>query len=307
MRLKLAVLAVALSGCATKVILPGGAKVSEGLYAYTLAIDAHKEAAIAAASAANAAATCDAAVASGAPAAKPASDMGQALEALRTIGGLAVCTARVAGNGNDVAAAPVPVYVAPPTATDRFFQALPFVSSIGSLWTADRANARQNDTAVLLAAENTKREIGILSAAVNSNQAIASDGFTAVGGVAASGLTSIRDVAIVNSNNTAAALAALAATPTNQVTVRGNYNQAAGDITIDESTTGGDRVTGNGNRLRNIVDCVATTAAPVVTLGGLSASGMPIGTTGVTNPLNAAYNPVVDISAAPVTNNCGNG
>jgi hypothetical protein len=307
MKLKLAALALALSGCATTVTTPEGAKVSEGMYAYTLAIDAHKEATLAAKETANAAATCDAAVASGAPVTKPLSDIGQALEALRTIGGLAVCTSRVAGSSNNVATTPVPTYVAPPTMLDRVVQLAPVALGLGNLIAGDRANARQNDTAVLLAAENTKREVGLLSAAVDSNRAIATGGFTAVGGVAASGLTSIRDVANANSAAMAAALAAATAKPTNQVTVRGNYNQAEGDITIDESVTGRNRVNGSGNRLENAVDCTATTAAPTITLGGLSAQGMPVGTTGVTNPLTAIYNPFVDISTAPVTNDCGNG
>jgi hypothetical protein len=303
-------LALALTGCASTVITPEGAKVSEGMYAYTLAIDAHKEATLAAKETANAAATCDAAVAAGAPAAKPTSDIGQALEALRTIGGLAVCGQRVAGNGNAAAALSVPTYTAPPTFVDRAFQAAPIALGLGNLWAGIRANDKQNETAVLLAAENTKREVGLMTAATGSNERIATGGFTALGGVAASGLTSIQNVATANTGAAAqnaaalaAALAAVASRPTNQVTVGGNYNQAAGDITIDESTTLGDRVLGDGNRLRNLVECTALGGA-----GAPATAGNNAGTGGATSPLTAGYNPFITGGAgAPATNNCGNG
>ena len=305
----LTVLMCVLAGCQDYVIKPGGMKVPATVYTYELAIDAHKANAKVAAENANMAATCDDAVKAGAPETTPLTDIGQAVEALRTIGGLAVCGQRVA-KADTAIAAPLPVYVAPPSALDRTFQVLPLVLRGGEILAGMRATDQQNKTAVILAQENTKREVGLLTAATGSNERISNSGSAATTTIATTGFNALRDSSTANtaaaSQNAAAfaaAMAAATAKPTTQITVGGNYTQAGRDI--DQSVTGGHRVQDSEGvevEVTRPIICTATGGEASAILGGLTAS-----TTGATSALNPGYNPVVSVIPARTSNNCGNG
>ena len=275
-----------LSACASTVIMPDGSKMSESVYAHRLSVDAYT---------ANSrkAESCDYA----------AAGIG---DALGRVAALLACGQRTAGNNG----AQVPTYQAPPTAMDRVFQAAPLLLGVGNLWAGIRANDKQNETAVLLAAENTKREVGLMTAATGSNERIATGGFNAVSTVATTGFNALRDSATTNAITSAqnaaanaAALAAATAKPTTQIIVGGNYTQAGRDI--DQSVTGRNRLQDSEGAevevIRPII-CTATGAPVSAVLGGLTAS-----TTGITSALNPGYNPVVNILPARTSNNCGGG
>ena len=277
MKLKLAALALALSGCATTVTTPEGAKMSEAVYAHTLSVTAYERSL-------NASSDC--------------------YSRATTELGLAICGL----SGRSGQAASAPQYIAPPTLLDRVVQLAPLVLGVGQLVASDRANARQTDASVQMASIGANREVGIVQAATGSNAAIAGRGFDAVGNIAGAGFTALGNAATSanyagSANSQAWAVAMANLPPTNQVTVRGNYNQAGRDITIDESTTGGDRVFGSGNRLRNAVTCVSQGGNGAPATGGNQAA-----TGAATTPLSTAYNPLITGGAgAPATNNCGNG
>ena len=280
------VAASALTGCASSVIMPDGSKMSEAVYAHRLSVEAYE-------ASTRKAESCDYA----------AAGIG---DALGRVAALLACGQRTAGNGG----AQVPTYQAPPTAMDRVFQAAPFLLGVGNLWAGIRANDKQNETAVLLAAENTKREVGLMTAATGSNERIATGGFNAVSTVATAGFNALRDSSTANTAASAqnaaanaAALAAATAKPTTQITVGGNYTQAGRDI--DQSVTGRNRLQDSAGAevevIRPII-CNATGGPVSAVLGGLTAS-----TTGITSALNPGYNPVVRILPARTSNNCGGG
>ena len=283
----------ALGGCGEMVTRPDGTKMPATVFAHIESVEAVK--AIAAESA-----TCDNAVASSAPP-KPLTEMGQAIEALRTIGALAVCGQRVAGKGG----VQVPQYIAPPTMLDRVVQLAPVMLGVGQLVASDRANARQTQASVDIAGIGANRELGIVQAATGSNERIATGGFNAVGNVAGVGFAALGNAATSANYASAANVQALAGTianakPTTQIIAGRDVIQARD---VDQSATGGDRVTGDGNRLRNTVECTA--------LGGNGApatAGNNSGAGGATSPLTAGYNPLVSGGdGAAGSNNCGGG
>lgn len=275
MKLKLAVLAVALSGCATTVTTPEGARMSEAVYAHTLSVTAYERSL-------NASSECYA---------RATTDLG-----------LAICGL----SGRSGQAASVPQYVAPPTFVDRVAQLAPIALGIGQLVASDRANARQTQASVDIAGIGAAREVGIIQAATGSNERIATGGFSAVSNVAGAGFVALGNAATSASyasatNSQAWAVAIANLPPTTQLIAGGSITQSGRDT--DQSTTGGDRVDGDGNRLRNAVDCTALAGN-----GAPATAGNNSGTGGATSPLSAGYNPfVTGGNGAPATNNCGNG
>lgn len=275
----------ALAGCKNYVIKPDGTKVPESVYAHELSVGAYKE---------NVKRTdeCDR------TAATSLSDLGR-------VASLQACTIRALGGSGQ---AQVPTYQAPPTVLDRVFQSAPIILGVGQLVGADRANQRQNDASVLIAGINANRELGIVQAATGSNAAIAGTGYNALGGVATAGFNALGEssaaASAANAQNSTSWAAAMAALPaTTQIIAGGNITQAGRDS--DQSTTGGDRVEGDGNRLRNTVECNAQGGN-----GAPATAGNNSGTTGsgTSSPLTAAYNPLVSGGdGASAANNCGGG
>ena len=274
MKLKLAALTLALSGCATTVTTPEGAKMSEGVYAHSLSITAYERTL-------NASSEC--------------------YNRATTELGLAICGL----SGRSGQAASAPQYVAPPTFIDRVAQLAPLALGIGQIVASDRANTRQTDASVRMASIGAQRELGIVQAATGSNERIATGGFAAVGNIAGAGFVALGNAA--TSANAASAINAQAwavsvanLPPTTQIIAGRDVIQARD---LDQSFTAGDRIRGDNNRLRNNVTCVAQggNGAPA-TAGNLAATGA------ATTPLSTAYNPLITGGAgAPATNNCGNG
>lgn len=268
-----AVITIVLAGCASRVITPDG-EMSEAVYAHTLSVRAYER-------------TADAST----------SCYARATTEL----GLAICG--LSGRGGQ--SAQVPQYIAPPTMLDRVVQLAPLALGVGQLVASDRANARQADASVQIAGIGARRELGIVQAATGSNERIATGGFGAVTGTAVSGFNALGNAATSANYASAANVQALAGTianlpPTTQIIAGRDVIQARD---VDQSTTGGDRVTGDGNRLRNTVACnaVGGNGAPA-TGGNNSATG------GATSPLSATYSPLVSGGdGAAATNNCGGG
>lgn len=271
----------ALGGCGEMVTRPDGTKMPAAVFAFTEANSAYV-------ATVNQTATCDAA----------AADM----QGSDKVAALAVCGLRSMGGRANQA----PTYQAPPTMLDRIVQLAPVALGIGQLVASDRANERQTNASVQIAGIGAARELGIVQAATGSNERIATGGFSAVGNVAGVGFaalgnaaTSASQASATNSQAWAGALAELP--PTTQITAGGNITQAGRDS--DQSTVGGDRVNGDGNRLRNTVDCVAQGGS-----GAPASAGNNSGAGGATSPLNATYNPLVSGGdGAAATNNCGGG
>lgn len=274
MKLKLVIVALALSGCATTVTTPEGAKMSEGVYAHSLSVTAYERTL-------NASSECYA---------RATTELG-----------LAICGL----SGRSGQAASAPQYVAPPTFIDRVAQFAPLALGLGQIVASDRANTRQTDAGVQMAAIGARRELGIVQAATGSNERIATGGFAAVGNIAGAGFVALGNAATsanyagaVNSQTWAGAISALP--PTTQIIAGADVIQARD---VDQSFTAGDRIRGDNNRLRNNVYCVATggNGAPA-TAGNSSPTG------GATSPLTATYNPLISGGdGASGSNNCGGG
>ena len=203
--------------------------------------------------------------------------------------GLAICG--LSGRGNQ--SAQTPQYQAPPTFIDRVVQFAPLALGLGQLVASDRANTRQTDASVQMAAIGARRELGIVQAATGSNERIATGGFNAVSNIATQGYTALGSAANAASNASAAnsqawAFAIAALPPTSQVIAGGSITQAGRDI--DQSVTGRNRLQDSGGAevevIRPII-CTATGGPASAVLGGLTAS-----TTGITSALNPGYNPV---------------
>jgi hypothetical protein len=158
----------------------------------------------------------------------------------------------------------------------------------------------QTDASVRIAESGDARQVGIVQAATGSNTAIAGT----VGTVATAGLSAIGSVAqSANASNTAnvAALADMTAAlpPTTQIVAGRDVIQARD---VDQSQTGRDRVTGDGNEVARQVDCVATGG------NGGPATGTNAGSAaGTTSPTSTAYNALAAGAGAPGSNNCGGG
>ena len=153
----------------------------------------------------------------------------------------------------------------------------------------------QTGASVAIAQSGDARQVATMQASTGANVSIASGGFNALGNSA----TSANYASAANVQALASTIAN--AKPTTQITAGGSITQAGRDS--DQSTTGGDRVNGDGNRLRNTVACNAQggSGAPA-TAGNNSGSG------GATSPLNAGYNPLVSGGdGADGSNNCGGG
>ena len=263
-----------LSGCASKVIAPDGSKMSETIYAHTLSVQAYERTA-------DASSSCYA---------RATTELG-----------LAICGL----SGRSGQSAQAPQYIAPPTMLDRVVQLAPLALGVGQLVASDRANARQTDASVLIAGIGAQRELGIVQAATGSNERIATGGFTAVAGIAGAGFDALGNAATSANYASAANVQALTGMvanlpPTTQIVAGRDVIQARD---VDQSLTAGDRVNGDGNRLRNTVACNAQggSGAPA-TAGNNSGSG------GATSPLNAGYNPLISGGAgAAGSNDCGGG
>lgn len=175
---------------------------------------------------------------------------------------------------------------------------------LGNIRQSDNARdvaLAQTDASVRIAESGDARQVETLRAATGSNAAIAGT----LGAVASVGLTQLGSAAQSANNTSASNVSALtgmvAALPaTTQITAGRDVIQARD---VDQSATGGDRVSGDGNRLRNSVDCVAMggTGAPA---GG----GSVAATGGATSPISATYNPLISGGdGASGANNCGGG
>jgi hypothetical protein len=165
----------------------------------------------------------------------------------------------------------------------------------------DIAIGAQN-AGVRIAQSSDAREVGVMQATMRSSERIATAGFDATAAAATAASEAAQAAALAQAQAAQAQADALAALPpTTQTIAGGNITQAGGDV--DQSATGGDRVTGDGNRLRNTVDCTAIggSGAPA-TAGNNSATG------GATSPLTAGYNPLITGGdGASGANNCGGG
>jgi hypothetical protein len=157
----------------------------------------------------------------------------------------------------------------------------------------------QTDASVRIAESGDARQVGIVQAATGSNTAIAGT----VGTVATAGIGALGSVAqSANSSNTAnvAALADMTAAlpPTTQITAGRDVIQARD---VDQTQTGRDRVTGDGNETARQVDCVATGG------NGGPATGSNAGSAaGTTSPTSTAYNALAAGAGAAGGNSCGN-
>lgn len=161
----------------------------------------------------------------------------------------------------------------------------------------------QTDAQVRMAESADARQVGIVQAATGSNATIAGAGFSAIGGVATAGIGALAQVAdgansanVANSQAWAGALAALP--PTTQTIAGGNVTQSGRDT--DQSTTGRNRTTGDGNEVERQVQCSALGG-----LGGNAAGTTSASSAGTTNPVSTAYNALSGGSGAPASNNCG--
>ncbi len=269
-----------LSGCASSVIMPDGSKMSEAVYAHRLSVEAYE-------TRANQATSCDAA----------AAGIG---DALGRVAALLACGQRVAGNGG----AQVPQYIAPPTFLDRVVQFAPLALGLGQIVASDRANARQTEAGVQMAAIGARRELGIVQAATGSNERIATGGFSAVGNIAGAGFSALGNAATsanyASAENSRAWAVSLANLPPTTQIIAGRDVIQARDL--DQSFTAGDRINGSGNRLRNNVNCTATGGNGAPATAGNNAA------TGTTSPFSAGYSPLINGGdGAAGSNNCGGG
>ena len=275
MKTQILILALAgLSGCASTVIAPDGSKMSETIYAHTLSVHAYEK-------------TADAST----------SCYARATTEL----GLAICGL----SGRSGQSAQVPQYIAPSTFIDRVVQLAPLALGMGQLVASDRANARQTDASVQIAGIGAQRELGIVQAATGSNERIATGGFNTVGNIAVAGFTALGNAATsanyASAENSRAWAVSLANLPPTTQIIAGRDVIQARDL--DQSNTAGDRVTGNGNRLRNTVACNAQGGS-----GAPATAGNNAATSGATSPLTAGYSPLIyGGDGAAGRNNCGGG
>ena len=152
----------------------------------------------------------------------------------------------------------------------------------------------QAGASVRIAESGDARQVAVMQTATGSNAAIAGNGFSALGNAA----TSANYASAANGQALTGMVANLP--PTTQIVAGRDVIQARD---VDQSDTAGDRVDGDGNRVRNTVACNAQggSGAPA-TAGNNSGSG------GATSPLNAGYNPLVSGGdGAAGSNNCGGG
>ena len=279
-----------LSGCASTVIAPDGSKMSETIYAHSLSVQAYQRTADASEKIADATVSCYA---------RATTELG-----------LAICG--LSGrSGQAPQSAQVPTYQAPPTFIDRVVQFAPLALGLGQIVASDRANTRQTDAGVQMAAIGARRELGIVQAATGSNERIATGGFNAVGNIAQTGFNALGNAAQTASASSAfnaqAWAGALASMPPTTQIIAGRDVIQARDL--DQSFTAGDRIRGDNNRLRNNVNCTATggNGAPA-TAGNQSATGGNSATIGPPSPLTATYNPLISGGdGAQGANNCGGG
>lgn len=272
-----------LSACVSKITVIDERGVqttlSESLYAHKLSTEAFEKTA-------NASASC--------------------YERATTELGLAICGLSARGGQ----AAQAPQWIPPKTWDERVVAFGPFALGAGQIYAQVDTTRQQTKASVLIAGINANRELGIVNAATGSNERIATLGFTAISNVASDGFSALRDSSVAASNagaqNSTAWAEALAALPPTTQIIAGRDVIQARDV--DQSVTAGDRVNGDGNRLRNTVDCIAGGGDANANAGGLSAATAPIATSpSVVSPLNVTYNPLVSATTAPVSNDCGNG
>lgn len=160
----------------------------------------------------------------------------------------------------------------------------------------------QTEASVRIAESGDARQVQTLQAATGANAAIAGT----LGATASAGLNALGDAAqsastagAQNSQAWAGAVAALP--PTTQTIAGGNVTQSGRDT--DQSSTGRNRIAGNGNETERAVNCTATGGN-----GAPASSGSVANTGGATSPISSTFNPLITGGpGAQAGNNCGGG
>lgn len=171
---------------------------------------------------------------------------------------------------------------------------------------ATKVAIRQTEASERIAETQATERVETMRAVTGSNAAIANGGFTAIGATAGAGFGALGTVAAAAVNVGGANVAVLA----DMVTKLPPTIQAGGSVTqaggaVDQSVTGGHRVQDSQGvevEVTRPIICTATGGNTTATAGGFTAS-----TTGATSALNPGYDPLFNITPAPVSNNCGNG